>query len=280
MWAFGLTRHSFLLRAEQAERMLEQERRAHAAERETAALAERARIAREIHDVLAHSLAAVSVNLQAAEGLLGGVSDSRPEVAAEVAKALGCVQRAGTLTREGLAEARRAIMTLRGTASPLPEQLSALISQHAAAGDSAVDFHVTGTPRAVSPDASLTAYRIVQESLTNARKHAPGQPVAVNLEFSSGEISVRVANPVPEPDSVGSGGVAGGGVAGGGVAGGGVAGGGVAGGGVAGGGVAGGGVAGGGHGLTGMRERAELSGGTLTAGPHGGQWQVCLRMPV
>ena len=70
LWAVGLTRHSFLLRAEQAEKMLAESRRARAAETEAAALGERARIAREIHDVLAHSLAAVSVNLQAAEGLL------------------------------------------------------------------------------------------------------------------------------------------------------------------------------------------------------------------
>ena len=94
LWAFGLSRHAFLLRAEQAERMLAESRRAREAETQAAALAERARIAREIHDVLAHSLAAVSVNLQAAEGLLGALPAGRPELA----KALECIGRAGVFT--------------------------------------------------------------------------------------------------------------------------------------------------------------------------------------
>ena len=93
LWALGLTRHAYLLRAEQAERTLAEARRAHAAENHAAALAERARIAREIHDVLAHSLAAVSVNLQAAEGLLDAVPGGSPELA----KAIECIGRAGVL---------------------------------------------------------------------------------------------------------------------------------------------------------------------------------------
>ncbi len=109
MWAFGLTRRAYLLRAVEAEQALEQARRAHAAETQAAALAERARIAREIHDVLAHALAAVSVNLQAAEGLLDAVPDKGPELA----KVVECVERAGALTKEGMAEARRAILALR-----------------------------------------------------------------------------------------------------------------------------------------------------------------------
>src|SRR6202035_4293357 len=109
LWAFGLTRRAYVLRAEEAEEALEQARRAHAAENQAAALAERARIAREIHDVLAHSLTAVSVNLQAAEGLLGSLPDDSPELG----QAIECVERAGAFTREGLAEARRAILALR-----------------------------------------------------------------------------------------------------------------------------------------------------------------------
>ena len=111
LWAFGLTRRAYVLRAEQAEEALEQARRARTAETHAAALAERARIAREIHDVLAHSLGAVSVNLQAAEGLLSSLPDDSPELA----KAIECVERAGAFTREGLAEARRAILALRDT---------------------------------------------------------------------------------------------------------------------------------------------------------------------
>ncbi|HEY3954108.1 MAG TPA: histidine kinase [Streptosporangiaceae bacterium] len=239
LWAFGLTRHSYLSRAEQAERMLAETRRAREAETQAAALGERARIAREIHDVLAHSLAAVSVNLQAAEALLGGLPDSP-----ELAKAVGCIGRAGAFTREGLADARRAILALRGDAPPLPDQLSALAGEYRTDGGT-VEFTVTGPPRPVPAEAGLAAYRTAQEALTNARKHAPGQPVSLALEFLDGEMTVRVANPLP---------------------------------------AAGGGTplaaTGAGYGLAGLRERAVLGGGTLTSGPAGGQWQVCLRIPA
>jgi signal transduction histidine kinase len=240
LWAFGLSRHAFLLRAEQAERMLAETHRAREAETQAAALAERARIAREIHDVLAHSLAAVSVNLQAAEGLLGTLPAGRPELA----QAIECIGRAGVFTREGLADARRAILALRDDAAPLADQLAALAAEYQADGDLAVDFTVTGPPRPVAAEAALAAYRTAQEALTNARKHAPGQPVRLSLEFSAAEITVRVANPLPVQ--------------------------------------AGGPLAdtGAQYGLTGLRERAALGGGTLTAGPAEGQWQVALRIPA
>jgi signal transduction histidine kinase len=245
LWAFGLTRRAYLLRAEQAEEALEQTRRAHAAESQAAALAERARIAREIHDVLAHSLAAVSVNLQAAEGLLGGLPDDSPELA----KAIECIERAGAFTREGLAEARRAILALRDGSTPtslrpLAEQFMALTEEYRADGDLAVDFRVTGESRSVGAEAALTAYRTAQEALTNARKHAPGQPVSLRLEFALADMSVQVSNPLPNG--------AAGPLA----------------------------DAGAGYGLTGLRERAALGGGVLTAGPEDGQWRVCLRIPA
>jgi signal transduction histidine kinase len=274
-WAFGLTRHAYLLRAVEAEDALEQARRAHAAETQAAALAERARIAREIHDVLAHSLAAVSVNLQAAEGLLDALPGDRPEVA----KAVECVQRAGALTREGMAETRRAILALRdnadsdtpGYAPPAPRsadpaggtaggtagdepgarsgrlvgRLQALADEHRAAGDAAVDFTVTGTPRPLGADAALTAFRTTQEALTNARKHAPGQPVSIAVSYKPQEMTLRVSNPLPPDDAVAP--------------------------------LA---DAGAGYGLTGLRERAALAGGTLTAGEDGGRWQVQLHLPA
>jgi signal transduction histidine kinase len=239
LWAFGLTRHAYLSRAEQAERTLAETRRARDAETQAAALGERARIAREIHDVLAHSLAVVSVNLQAAEALLAGLPDSP-----ELAKATECIGRAGVFTREGLADARRAILALRGDAPPLADQLSALAGEYGADGDT-VEYTVTGPPRPVPAEAGLAAYRTAQEALTNARKHAPGQPASLTLEFAPGEITVRVANPLP-----------------------------------AAGGAAPLAATGAGYGLTGLRERAVLGGGTLTAGPAGGQWQVCLRIPA
>ena len=143
-WVLGLTRRAYLLRAEQAEQTLAETRRAHDAETQAAALAERARMAREIHDVLAHSLAAVSVNLQAAEGLLGALPAGSPELA----KAIECVGRAEALTRDGLAEARRAILALRDDAAPLPDQLSALAEEYRADGDAPVDFQVAGVTAA------------------------------------------------------------------------------------------------------------------------------------
>ena len=249
LWAFGLTRREYLLRAEQAEQALEQARRAHAAETQAAALGERARIAREIHDVLAHSLAAVSVNLQAAEGLLSELPGDRPELA----KAIECVERAGAFTREGLAEARRAILALRDggdgvSASPprpLAEQLEALAGQYRADGDMPVEFTVTGDPRPVSAEAGLAVYRTAQEALTNARKHAPGQPVTVALEFGPSRVTVDIRNPLPPADAARP--------------------------------LAGTGT---GYGLVGLKERAALGGGSLIARPTGGEWRVSLTMPA
>ncbi len=244
LWSVSLTRREFLVRAEQAELTLAETRRAREAETQAAALAERARIARDIHDVLSHSLAAVSVNLQAAEGLLA--ADSLPADNPELAKAKECVERAGTLTREGMTAARRAVMALREDAGPLADQLSALVSQYRMVGDMDVSFSVTGTVRPLDDQAGLTAYRTAQEGLTNARKHASGQPVALSLRFEPGVITVSVTNPLPPADeSAGS--------------------------------LAG---TGGGYGLTGLRERAALAGGTLEAGPVAGTWQLALRMPT
>jgi signal transduction histidine kinase len=259
LWAFGLTRRAYLLRAEEAEEALEQARRAHAAENQAAALAERARIAREIHDVLAHSLAAVSVNLQAAEGLLGELpADSR---GCEVVKAMECIERAVAFTRDGMTETRRAILALREgsdagdgsgaapTDSSAPTRLVAelrkLTEEHRADGDAVIDLELIGEPRKVGAEAALTAYRTAQEALTNARKHAPGQPVTVGLTFTSAHLEVRVVNPLPAAGGAGP--------------------------------LA---HAGAGYGLTGLRERAALAGGTLTAGPEDGQWSVHLRIPA
>jgi len=198
--------------------------------------------------VLAHSLGAVSVNLQAAEGLLS----SLPEQGPELTKAIECVERAGAFTREGLAEARRAILALRdtdtGESAPvrsLAEQLRALTDEYRADGDAAVDYKVTGDPRPVSAEAGLTAFRTAQEALTNARKHAPGQPVSVTLRFGPAETVVRVVNPLSPDGTAGP--------------------------------LT---HTGAGYGLTGLRERAALSGGTLIAGPADGQWTVCLTMPA
>ena len=213
------------------------------AEAQRAALAERARIARDLHDVLAHSLAAVSVNLQAAGGLLG--AGTLPADNPELAKAIECIDRAGTLTREGLAAARRAVLALRDDTASLSAQLSSLAGQYGADGDMAVDFAVTGEARPVSAEADLAAYRTAQEALTNARKHAPGQPVTLRLGFEDAQITVSVVNPLP-PQRAGTP-------------------------------LA---DTGAGYGLVGLRERAALAHGTFQAGPDAGNWQVNLRIPA
>ena len=243
LWSVALTRREFLVRAEQAEHMLAETQRAREAETHAAALAERARIARDIHDVLAHSLAAVSVNLQAAEGLLA--SDTLPTGNPELIKAKECIDRAGTLTREGLAAARRAILALREDAAPLPDQLAALAAQYQAAGDATVNLTVTGSPRPLSERVTHVAYRTAQEGLTNARKHAPGQPVTLGLGFEPGQVTVSVANPLPPEDQHAP--------------------------------LA---ETGAGAGLTGLKERAALVGGTLEAGPAGGAWRIDLTIPA
>jgi signal transduction histidine kinase len=243
LWSVALTRREYLVRAEQAEHMLAETQRAREAETHAAALAERARIARDIHDVLAHSLAAVSVNLQAAEGLL--TAESLPADDPELIKAKECIDRAGTLTREGLAAARRAILALREDAAPLPDQLAALAAQYRAAGDATVNLTVTGAPRPLSEQVTHVAYRTAQEGLTNARKHAPGQPVTLGLGFEPGQVMVSVANPLPPAGHTGP--------------------------------LA---ETGAGAGLTGLKERAALAGGTLEAGPADGTWRIDLTIPA
>lgn len=238
-WSVGMTRRAYILRATQAERLLTETRRAASAEAEAAALAERTRIARDIHDVLAHSLAAVSVNLEAASGLLGSI----PAPSSEVAKALECVDRAATLTRDGLADAKRAVHALREAAPPLAERVEALVADFGNTGDAAATFTMKGNSRPVTADVGLTVYRTAQEALTNARKHAPGQPVDVVMTFMAAQISLEVVSGLADsPGALAR--------------------------------------TGGGYGLTGLRERAAAAGGLLDAGPADGCWRVWLRIPA
>ncbi|MFJ5838462.1 sensor histidine kinase [Streptomyces shenzhenensis] len=212
-----------------AQRLLAQERAARAAEAESAALAERARIAREIHDVLAHSLSAQLVHLEAARLLIERDAD-RERILERVVAARG-------MARDGLAETRQALSALRGEMTPLEDYLSDLVR----VSDGA-EVTVTGDRRPLPVEAAQAVRRVAQEALTNARKHAHGAKVHVLLEYGEHEVRLDVRDSGGTPGELTQ--------------------------------------AGGGYGLLGMRERAELLGGSLEAGPDKEGFAVTLKVPV
>ncbi|MFI1825953.1 sensor histidine kinase [Streptomyces sp. NPDC020412] len=214
-------------------RLLAQERAAREAEATSAALAERARIAREIHDVLAHSLSAQLVHLEAARIQVerGPQGPFRDQVLERVTAARG-------MARQGLAETRQALSALRGELASAEEYL-----REAAAEDGA-EVAVTGEPRPLSPQTSQAVRRAAQEALTNARKHAPGCRVRIALAYEEGGVTLEVRDSGARGPCSALG------------------------------------ASGSGYGLLGMRERAELLGGTLDAGPEGAGFMVRLWVPL
>jgi signal transduction histidine kinase len=233
----GLGGYVLRLDAESRHRLRIQEGAARAAEAESAALGERARIARDIHDVLAHSLSAQLVHLEAARLRIEQEEPGpfRDQILERVVAARG-------MARDGLSETRQALSALRGEMAPLGDYL-----REVAASDGA-EVDVVGTPRAVPAEASGTVRRVVQEALTNVRKHAPGARVHIDLTYGPDELILCVR------DSGGKGAV-----------------------------PAELASSGSGYGLLGMRERAELLGGTLDAGPdedRGKGYSVRLRVPA
>jgi signal transduction histidine kinase len=176
----GASRRQYQDRAAQAEQLLTERIRADAERDRAAALTERNRIGREVHDVLAHSLGALSVQLDAADALL--------ETDGNQTRARDLVQRARRLAVDGLTEARKAVHALRDEPVALVEQLAAL------ATTDGVQLSVVGTERRLSPDAELALYRAAQEALSNARKHAPGAPVTLRLDYGPSAIVLVVAN--------------------------------------------------------------------------------------
>jgi signal transduction histidine kinase len=144
---------------------------------ELATVRERNRLAREIHDSLGHYLTTVNMQLEAARAVM----ESDP------AKALDALQKAQALTREGLADVRRSVASLRaspGAERPLPEALAELVADSWTSG-LPIELTVTGTPRDVGQAAQLTLFRATQEALTNVRKHAQATGAQLTLDFAT-----------------------------------------------------------------------------------------------
>ena len=235
------TRRAYLSAVEERAARMERERDAQAA---IAAAAERTRIAREMHDVVAHSL---SVMVAQADGA-GYVMDGSPDKAR---RAIATVAETG---RQALTEMHRLLGVLRSTdveeeLTPQPgvDQLDALITRTQSAG-LPVTLSVKGTPVPLSPGLSLTVYRIVQEALTNTLKHAgPAVTATVQVRYLAHDVEIEVTDnghPAGGPPTGPM-------------------------------------IPDGGHGLAGMRERAAVYGGSLQAGPlDGAGWRICARLPV
>ncbi len=182
--------------------------------------------------MLAHSLGALSVQLDAADALLEGDADR--------AKARDLVQQARRLAVEGLEETREAVRAFRDEPVALAEQLATLAARDGA------ELTVTGMPRPLAADAGLALYRAAQEAVTNARKHAPGAPVTIRLDFEPSSTTVMITNGRC-PDHNGVSGLE---------------------------------ATGGGFGLQGMRERIELLGGQVVAEPSALGWTVQVAVPA
>jgi signal transduction histidine kinase len=266
---FGVAAYVRALREahRRAERIVVELRATRRAEARAAALAERARLAREMHDILAHVLSALSLQLEATALML--------EEEGAPPRALQQVHRAQRLAHDGLHEAQQAIGALRGDRLPGPELLAELVDNFSQATGVAARLVVEGEPRPLAREAGLAVYRTAQEALTNVRKHAKGaDEVAVVLRWQGNELSLTVqdryaAEPGGPTGQAGEATRAGAPAADGqspdrhGRDG-----------------QSPDGAGPGGYGLTGMRERAELLGGELVAGGTADGFQVRLWLPA
>lgn len=200
-------------------------RRDHAA---AAMLTERGRIAAEMHDILGHSLTALSLQIEAAAAALEAGDDSE--------RALAHLARAASLTRSGQEETVAAVRTLRDGAVGVHDLVGKLIDS----SGMAVGLTVHGKPRPLTAATGMAVYRLVQEALTNARKHAPGGHAEVSLSYQPERLTVTVDNTTVGDVEVVSGG----------------------------------------QGLPVMRERITSIGGTLATGAAGGRWRVEAEVPA
>ncbi|MGW1775626.1 sensor histidine kinase [Streptomyces sp. NPDC002104] len=205
-------------------------------------LEERSRIARELHDVVAHHMSVISIQAQVAPHLVENPSEELKENLAGI--------RANAV--EALTELRRVLGVLRSEhpdeatdphhPQPTLAELGGLVDNVRGAGLE-VTVEIAGIRRALSPGVELTAYRIVQEALSNCLRHAPGSRVEVGIAYGPRDVHLCVANTAPTrpaPPTMGAG-----------------------------------------HGLLGMRERAGMLGGELAAGPRpDGGYEVSAVLPM
>jgi signal transduction histidine kinase len=235
-WGVGYALRGRQLQASALADRADRVERERVAQAQAAVAAERARMARELHDVVAHSLSVMVVQAQAAERVLEGEQPSARE-------ALAAIDSTG---RQALVEMRRLVGILRDdrelALAPQPGlgQLDVLLEQVREAG-LPVALAVEGEPRPLAPAVDLSAYRIVQEALTNALKHAGPARASVAVRYRAADVELEVTDDGHGPlDGHG-----------------------------------------GGHGLVGMRERVALYGGVLESGARNGRgFRVRARLPL
>ena len=227
------------VQAEQSAVLLTQAEQLRKEQAQAAALDERARIAREIHDVLAHSLGALGLQIQVARAILTERHDEE--------KADEILSQAQRMADNGLTETRRAIQALHGQTLPLPEGLAELSADHELRHGAPVSFTVCGEPRPLPAGAQVAITRTAAESLVNAAKHAPGQAVEISLDYRDDSTTLTVHNNLSGDATASCG--------------------------------ARFATVNGRYGLAGMRERLLLLDGTLAAGPDGSGWAVTATVP-
>ncbi|MFI0715037.1 sensor histidine kinase [Streptomyces inhibens] len=199
---------------------------------EHTARGERARIARELHDVVAHHISMVAVQAETARLATPGL----PAAGAERLSAIGDTARAALSEMRGLLGVLREDATTDpASRQPQPglrlRELNALLDESRETSGTGTRLILSGRPATLAPGLELAAYRILQEALTNARRHAPGAAVDVELHYAHDALRLLIRDNGPGPPTA---------------------------------------AAAGGHGLSGMRERAAAVGGELRTGPAAG----------
>ncbi len=233
----GRQRRTYRVQAEQAAELLVRTRQLQVQQRRADVLDERTRIAREIHDVLAHSLGGLGIQIQAARAVLTDSGD--------IDKALDVLATAQRMASDGLAETRRAVHALRSDTPPLDQELQNIAGSHTSQHRTTVEVTVDGAPRELPATATMALLRVAQEALVNAAKHAPRQRVEVRLSYEPDRLRLTISNPIgdgtvvdPALETADTG-----------------------------------------YGLTGMKERLLLIGGTLSVGRRGDTWRVDAVVP-